>query len=90
MKLNSPDGYDHFEMILSPTKHPIAYAAKFKEVKRIPGFSDADARKFMLEPVEMEFYYEPDVGLMAVESEVTDNIPIYSPYTGVKYDKADE
>lgn len=88
MKKNDSEHYESVEIALDPIKFPIAYAAKVNELIDC-GLSKEEAEKEALRPIEMELYYENELGLMLVESEAVEYSPIYSPYTKEQYEEYD-
>ena len=89
MKINNSDQYESIEICLDPIKHPIAYAARVEELIEC-GLSKEVAEKEAMQPIDMEIYYEKDLGLMLVDSGAVESGTIYSPYTGELYEDADE
>ena len=89
MKKNDSEHYESVEIVLDPIKFPIAYAAKVNELIGC-GLSKEEAEKEALRPIEMELYYENELGLMLVESEAVESAPIYSPYTKEQYEEYEE
>ena len=89
MKKNDSEHYESVEIVLDPIKFPIAYAAKVNELIGC-GLSQEEAEKEALRPIEMEMYYENEMGLMLVESEAVECSPIYSPYTKEQYEEYEE
>lgn len=81
LKKNEVEQVEIIEIILSPEKFPIAYAAKKRELVK-NGMTEVEADKYIrTTPIAMEVYYEEDYGLFLVESEAVECATIYSPYT---------
>ncbi|MFK5892884.1 MAG: hypothetical protein QM504_06660 [Pseudomonadota bacterium] len=83
--LNKPDSFDHINFELCQERFPHAYKQKLMCLME-SGASESEAREFIDdEKLEIEFYYERNYGLMAVESEAVESVPIYSPYNKKRY-----
>jgi len=82
MKKNNSDNYESIKFFLNKDKHPIAFAAKLKELVEC-GMSKEDAESAIPEmEFEMEIYYSDGLGLFMVESEAVESCTIIDPYTG--------
>lgn len=90
MKLNNSNAYEHFQITLSKDKYPIAFKARVENLVKLGVSREYAEKEVDTTPIELEIYYEPDNGLMAVESDVVTCCDIYSPYTGEKYEPYDE
>lgn len=80
MKKNSSDEYELIVVSLTPEKTPIAYENKVKCLM-LAGHSEELAKKFALEPIELEIYYEVGHGLFGAEPEAVEYCGVSSPYT---------
>ena len=70
------------DVFLSPSKTPVAYEKKIRELTDSSGMSKAEAEKYLLQPIELELFYDYDRGVFAVEAEAVGATPIFNPYTG--------
>ena len=87
VKLNGLCDYEHLcNVVLDPVQHPIAYKGKLSELMNLSGMSEEEAVYCLRNnPIEMELYYSPNLGLFAVESDAVSNgATIYDPYTGAR------
>jgi len=89
LKLNDADNYDHIQLYMTELLCPIAYKKKLDELIAFGMTEKAAKHEMLTVPIEMEFYYEPDYGLMMVEAEAVEAGTIYSPYTGEMYEDQD-
>lgn len=76
------DEAETINVCLSPTKTPIAYQRKLQELINGNGMTEKEAKEYLLQPIELELFYDYDRGLFGVESEAVDAIEVYNPYTG--------
>lgn len=80
LKLNGSDNYESTTIKLNKEDHPIAFENRVQSLIN-SGLNREDAEKEAIQPIELEFYYDPDTGLFAVESEAVEAGTIYNPYT---------
>lgn len=80
--LSSPvSNPETINVLLTESKTPVAFKRKLDEYMA-NGCSEQEARKFLLQPIELDLIYEPDNGLFAVEGEaLSSSLEIVSPYT---------
>ena len=92
VKLNNSDQYESIMVTLTPDKYPIAFKNKVDELMKQGAFPTIDETKKYVSatPIEMELYYEKEVGLFMVEAEAVESGTIYSPYTGEECEACDE
>lgn len=77
-----PAEAETIEVRLSPTKTPVAFNNKVKELVEECGLSEEEAkREVMNMTFILEVIYEQSCGLFAVESEALDCSEVWSPYT---------
>ena len=69
-------------VLLCPNKTPIAYQCKLKELIEISGMTEDEAKAYLLQPIQVELFYDYGLGLFAVESEAVESTGIFNPYTG--------
>ncbi len=65
---------------LNPNEFPIAYGKKLEELIN-SGMDEEEARAVLLQPIELELYYDMDRGMFAVESEPAQEINMFNPFT---------
>lgn len=78
------------DVLLTPTKTPVAYRRKLHELINGSGMTEKEAKDFLLQPIELEIFYDYDKGLFGVESEAVDAIQVFNPYTGKEIRKIEE
>jgi hypothetical protein len=73
------------EVLLTPTKYPIAYKNKVDELMEQKAFDSREEAEHWVQttPICMEFIYEKHSGLFAVESEAIEENACTSPYSGL-------
>lgn len=85
LSVSDDQGYDHITVKLSKILHPVAWKQKVICFMS-SGCSESEAEQMAgHEDICLDLYYERNIGLMAVESIVVENNPIYSPYTKQRY-----
>ena len=90
MKKYSANNIESFDFYLSETKNPMSFKTKLEELIE-SGLTEQEARTYILStPIEMEIYYEKNVGLFMIESEAVESCPIFDPYTGEALEENDE
>ena len=91
MKLNNPENYESIKVRLSQEKTPIAFGEKVKELVGC-GLSKEEAEEQVSQTeFELEFYYEKDFGLFAVEADaVGGGADIFSPYSREQLEDSDD
>ena len=90
MKKYKSDSVESIDFYLSETKTPISFKTKLNELIEA-GMTEQEARTFILStPLEMEVYYEKNMGLFMVESEAVDNNTIFDPYTGQELEENED
>ena len=91
IKVNAPEQYESFMIILNENKYPIAHQKKLEELMEQGAFVSVEAAKEWINttPIELELYYEKNAGLFAVEAEAVEDIPhtLCSPYTKAEFEK---
>lgn len=88
MRKNSADNYEPITVCLTPDKTPIAYRNKVKCLMS-SGMSREEAERAVLDPIELELYYEVGWGLMAIETDAVESFEsIFSPYTGEEFEES--
>ncbi len=91
IKVNAPEQYESFMIILNENKYPIAHHKKLEELMEQGAFESVEAAKEWINttPIELELYYEKNAGLFAVEAEAVEDIPhtLCSPYTKAEFEK---
>ena len=91
IKVNAPEQYESFMIILNENKYPIAHQKKLEELMEQGAFrSEVEAKEWInTTPIELELYYEKNAGLFAVEAEAVEDIPhtLCSPYTKAEFEK---
>lgn len=75
------------DVLLCPNKTPLVYQRKLKELVEIAGMTEDEAEKHLLQPIQLELFYDYGLGLFGVESEAVESTDIYSPYTGEEIPK---
>ena len=89
IKVNAPEQYESFMIILDENKYPIAHQMKLEELMEQGAFESVEAAKEWINttPIELELYYEKHSGLFAVEAEAVEAIPhsLCSPYSGAEF-----
>lgn len=75
------------DVLLSPNKTPLAYQRKLKELIEISGMPQDEAKTHLLQPIQLELFYDYGLGLFAVESGAVESAGIYNPYTGKEIPK---
>lgn len=78
------------DVLLTPTKTPVAYQRKLCELINNSGMTEKEAKDFLLQPIELEIFYDYDRGLFGIESEAVDVIEVFNPYTGKEIHKIEE
>lgn len=76
---------EYIEVLLTPTKYPIAYKNKIDELMEQELFSSREEAEHWVQtnPICLEFIYEKNCGLFAVESEAIEANACTSPYSGL-------
>lgn len=91
IKVNAPEQYESFMIVLDENKYPIAHKNKVDELMEQGCFDDREeARKWVNKtPIELEIYYEKDAGLFAVEAEAIESCSesLCSPYTKALFEE---
>ena len=91
IKVNSPEQYESFMIILDEKKYPIAHQMKLEELMEQGAFrSEAEAKEWInTTPIELELYYEKHSGLFGVEAEAVENASesLCSPYTKAEFEE---
>lgn len=77
---NKPEEYEPIMVVVDPVEHPKVYKAMVESYMK-NGMTKAEAVAQMIQPFELELYFDPDSGLFAVESEAVGSTEIYNPYT---------
>lgn len=77
---NKPEEYEPIMVVIGPVEHPKVYKAMMESYMK-NGMTKAEAVAQMIQPFELELYFDPDSGLFAVESGAVDSTEIYNPYT---------
>lgn len=75
------------DVLLCPNKTPLAYQRKVKELVEISGMTEDEAKTQLLQPIQLELFYDYGLGLFAIESEAVESAGIYNPYTGKEIPK---
>lgn len=90
IKVNSPEQYESFMIILKENKYPIAHQNKVDELMEQGAFNSVEEAKEWVNttPIELELYYEKHSGLFAVEAEAIESASesLCSPYTKAEFD----
>lgn len=90
IKVNSPEQYEGFMIILKENKYPIAHQNKVDELMEQGAFNSVEEAKEWVNttPIELELYYEKHSGLFAVEAEAIESASesLCSPYTKAEFD----
>lgn len=70
------------EVVTTPEINPNIYWRRVKsEVKS--GLSQAEAERFIAStPMQLELFYDVELGGFAIDAEAVGNTPLYNPYTG--------
>ena len=89
MKKNPPEKYEPINVVVAPDEHPLACNAMIKSLMN-SGMTKAEAVAYMIQPIELELYYDENNGLFAVESEAVESTSIFNPYTGEELEDYDE
>lgn len=91
IKVNPPEQYESFMIILNENKYPIAHQKKLEELMEQGAFESVEAAKKWINttPIELELYYEKHSGLFAVEAEAVEDIhhTLCSPYTKAEFEE---
>lgn len=91
IKVNAPEQYESFMIILNENKYPIAHQKKLEELMEQGAFESVEAAKEWINttPIELELYYEKNAGLFAVEAEAVEVIShtLCSPYTKAEFEE---
>lgn len=91
IKVNAPEQYESFMIILNENKYPIAHQKKLEELMEQGAFESVEAAKEWINttPIELELYYEKHSGLFAVEAEAVESIShtLCSPYTKAEFEE---
>ena len=91
IKVNSPEEYESFMIILNEKKYPIAHQKKLEELMEQGAFrSEAEAKEWInTTPIELELYYEKHSGLFAVEANAVENASesLCSPYSKAEFEE---
>lgn len=76
---------ERIEVLLTPTKYPIAYKNKVDELMEQKAFDSREEAEHWVQttPICLEFIYEKHSGLFAVESEAIEANACTSPYSGL-------
>lgn len=71
------------EILLTPTKFPIAFNNKVDELMEQGAFNTREEAEHWVQttPICMEILYEKDSGLFCVESDAIESCCLVSPYT---------
>lgn len=77
---NKPEEYEPIVVVINPDEHPKVYNAMVESYMK-SGMTKAEAIAQMIQPFELELYFDPDSGLFAVEPGAVDSTKIYNPYT---------
>lgn len=89
MKKNPPEKYEPISIVVTPDEHPLVYNAMIKSLMN-RGMTKAEAVAYMIQPIELELYYDEDSGLFAVEPGAVESTSIFNPYTGEKLEDYNE
>lgn len=89
MKKNPPEKYEPINVVVAPDEHPLVYNAMVKSLMN-RGMTKAEAVAYMIQPIELELYYDENTGLFAVEPGVVESTSIFNPYTGEELEDYDE
>lgn len=90
MKKHNSNEIESMNVFLSKTKTPIAYKKKVDELVR-SGVLVEEAEDIVDKtPIEMELYYDENVGLFMVESEAVGCCTIINPYNGKELEENEE
>ena len=83
---------EYIEVLLTPTRYPIAYKNKIDELMEQKAFDSREEAEHWVQttPICLEFIYEKHSGLFAVESEAIDSHCCTSPYSGLDVVSEDE
>lgn len=77
------------DVLLTPSETPVAYERKLYELVN-SGITEEEAKSYLLQPIQLELFYDYIRGLFAVESEAVDCSEIYNPYTGEEVPKTED
>lgn len=88
MKKNPPEKCEPINVVVTPDEHPLAYNAMIKSLIN-RGMTKAEAVACMIQPMELELYYDENNGLFAVEPEAVESASIFNPYTGEELEDYD-
>ena len=89
MKKNPPEKYEPISVVVTPDEHPLAYNAMIKSLMN-RGMTKAEAVACMIQPMELELYYDENNGLFAVELEAVESVNMFNPYTGEELENYNE
>lgn len=91
IKLNTAEKCEIITISISRESHPIAWDNKLKSLIK-SGLSEAEAEQnLILYPeIEMELYYDPELGAFLIESEAVESTDIFNPYSGEILEIEDE
>lgn len=83
---------EYIEVLLTPTKYPIAYKNKVDELMEQKSFDSREEAEQWVQttPICVEFVYEKHRGLFAVESVAIEANACISPYSGLDVVSDDE
>lgn len=83
IKKNKPEECESVMVVIDPVEHPKVYKT-IMELYMKSGMTKAEAVAQMIQPFELELYFDPDSGLFAVDPEAISSIGICNPYTKEK------
>lgn len=89
MKKNPSEKYEPISVVVTPDEHPLVYNAMIKSLMS-RGMTKAEAVAYMIQPVELELYYDEGSGLFAVEPGAVESTIIFNPYTGEELEDYDK
>lgn len=89
MKKNPPEKYEPIAVVVTLDEHPLAYNTMIKSLMN-RGMTKAEATVQMIQPIELELYYDENSGLFAVEPGAVESASIFNPYTGEELEDYDE
>mgnify|MGYP001049472790 CR=1 FL=1 len=89
MKKNLPKKYEPISVVVIPDEYPLVYNAMIKSLMN-RGMTKAEAVAYMIQPIELELYYDENSGLFAVEPAAVESTNIFNPYTGEELEDYDK
>lgn len=70
------------EVVTTPQINPEMFRRRVRS-QMLSGLSQQEAETFVAStPLQMELFYDVDLGAFAIDAEAVGNTPLYNPYTG--------